>query len=309
MNTLYRSMEAFAITVECGSMSAASKQLNLSTSAISQQIQKLEQQYGMALLHRNTRKIALTEAGQIFYQGCKEALETLDNTHQQLSDLRRTSSGDLRIASPAGISCCGMLGAPLKNLIETNPALNVQLIVRDEPVDLVSERIDLALVVRVGALPDSRLIARKLVDWQQVLVATPEYLHAQGFNPAEPINEPEALQRLNYLCHEILLSETYLISRDNAEVKLSLTPRLVVNNMQTLIGLVKDGVGMARLPRPEIHEALQTGKLVALLPEWKLPPATVYAVTSQRESQPLKVRSALEALTDAFQQHVLRTAS
>lgn len=289
-------------------MSAASKQLNLSTSAISQQIQKLEQQYGMALLHRNTRKIALTEAGQIFYQGCKEALETLDNTHHQLSHLKRTSSGDLRIASPAGISCCGMLGAPLKNLIESNPALNVQLIARDEPVDLVSERIDLALVVRVGTLPDSRLIARKLVDWQQVLVATPGYLQSQGFNPAEPVNDPEALQRLNYLCHEVLLSENYVISHDSTAIRLSLTPRLVVNNMQTLIGLVKEGVGMARLPKPEIHEELKNSSLIALLPQWNLPPATVYAVTSQRDSQPLKVRSALEALTDAFQQHVIKTA-
>ena len=308
MNTLYRSMETFAITVEHGSMSAASKQLNLSPSAISQKIQKLEQQFGVSLLHRNTRKIALTEAGQIFYQGCKEALETLDNTHQQLNALKQTSSGGLRIASPVGISCCGMLGAPLKDLIESNPELKVQLIVKDEPVDLVSERIDLALIVKVGALPDSSLIARKLVDWQQVLVATPEYLKSQGIAPYNSTIDPHNLKSLNYLCHEVLLHENHLLSQDNTEVKLSLVPRLIVNNMQTLIDLVKDSVGIARLPKPEIHEELQAGKLVELLPQWKLPPATVYAVTSQQESQPFKVRSALEALSFAFEQHLARTA-
>lgn len=309
MNPLYRSMEAFVITVDCGSMSGASKQLNLSTSAISQQIQKLEQQYDIALLHRNTRKIALTEAGEVFYQGCKDTLATLEKTQQQLNDLKRTSTGDLRIASPAGISCCGMLGAPLKGLIESNPTLNVQLIVKDEPVDLVSERIDLALVVRIGSLPDSRLIARKLVNWQQSLVATPEFLERNGLDPAVAINDPAALASLNYLCHEILLSENYLISRGDTQAKLSLSPRLVVNNMQTLIGLVKESVGMARLPQPEIHQALRAGRLIALLPDWDMPPATVYAVTSQRESQPLKVRAALEALSQAFQDHVARTAS
>lgn len=305
MDTFVRSMQVFVATVESGTMAAAARQLDLSSSAISQQIQKLEQQLNISLLHRNTRKLTLTEAGQLYYQSCKETIDTWQHTEQQLSELRQNPQGELRIAAPVGFAACGLLSAPLQELLHSHQHLNIRLFMQDDEFDLIANRIDLALCVRTSPMPDSNLIARQLAEWEMILAASPAYLAEKGFAGAQMPQTPAELSSLDWLQHansktaDLVLQNNTDKNTDKASITAKV--KLQLNNMQALIQFTRDGLGIAVLPKPEVVAELRRGDLCQLLPHWQLPKLQIYAVTSTRDSQPAKVRTAIDILTRALQ--------
>jgi len=305
MDTFVRSMQVFVATVESGTMAAAARQLDLSSSAISQQIQKLEQQLNISLLHRNTRKLTLTEAGQLYYQSCKETIGTWQHTEQQLSELRQNPQGELRIAAPVGFAACGLLSAPLQELLHSHQQLNIRLFMQDDEFDLIANRIDLALCVRTSPMPDSNLIARQLAEWDMILAASPAYLAEKGFSDAQMPQNPAELSSLDWLQHANSKAADLVLqtNTDKNTDKASITAKvkLQLNNMQALIQFTRDGLGIAILPKPEVVAELRQGDLCQLLPHWQLPKLQIYAVTGTRDSQPAKVRTAIDILTKALQ--------
>lgn len=301
MDTFVRSMQVFVATVDSGTMAAAARQLDLSSSAISQQIQKLEQQLNISLLHRNTRKLTLTEAGQLYYQSCKETIRTWQLTEQKLSELRQNPQGELRIAAPVGFAACGLLSAPLQELLQAHQQLNIRLFMQDEDLDLIANRIDLALCVRTGPLPESNLIARKLAEWEMIFAASPSYLASMGYRLGQLPEVPAQLDTMDWLLHANSKATDLRLTKAATNATINANVKLQINNMQALIQFTRDGLGIAVLPKPEITSELKHGILHHLLPDWQLPKLQIYAVTSTRDSQPAKVRTAIDILTRALQ--------
>lgn len=168
-----KGMAIFATVVDKGSMAAAAQSLGMTPSAVSQQIRKLESRAQVTLLHRTTRRLTLTEAGEAFYRSCAQMLAIAEEAERRLGEWRDAPVGELRLAAPVGFSGT-LITQALKPLLENHRQLRLQLFFQDERIDLVAERIDLA--IRVGNLADSSLVARHLGDWSSVLCAAPAYL-------------------------------------------------------------------------------------------------------------------------------------
>ena len=178
-------LAVFAEVVDAGSMSGAARRLGMSPSAVSQTIRALEQHGGVTLLHRSTRKLALTEAGERYYPHCQRMLEAARAAAQSLQQARDAPTGELRVSAPVGFAI--HVGPALAPLLAEAPQLRLRLLVDDAMIDLIDARIDVA--IRVGRLADSNWIARRLCDFDMILCASPDYLARMGA-PATPQQLP-----------------------------------------------------------------------------------------------------------------------
>ncbi len=173
-----RAMAVFAAVVQRGSFSAAARQLNITTSAVSQQIRTLEQDLGVVVLHRSTRKLSLTEAGTVLYQNCLEMVQAAERGRMRINELRNDIAGDLRIATTPELGANHIIPA-LSNWMMAHPQLNMSFEADNRYIDLIDERIDIALRMSAG-LQDSSVIARPLTRVDQVICATPQYVRQHG---------------------------------------------------------------------------------------------------------------------------------
>src|SRR4051812_11331414 len=174
----YRRMAILVAVVQNGSIRRAAGELGLTPSAVSQQIRRLEQETGVTLLRRTTRRLSLTEAGEAFYEGCVAMVSAARIAHERLADLQDAPVGELRVSAPAGFAA-GHLVKGLAPFLAAHPRLGLRLVVTDEPIDIVRERIDFAITIS-RPLPSSRLVRRHLADWPLVLCASPGYLARRG---------------------------------------------------------------------------------------------------------------------------------
>lgn len=284
-----RRMAVFATVVEHGSMHAAARALGTTPSAVSQQVRQLEHDMGVTLLHRSTRKLRLTVAGERFHAGCAAMLAAAQQATQQLAEMRDAPVGELRVSMPVGFG--RHLGPALAPLAAAHPSLRLHLQVDDALIDLVEARIDLA--VRFGRLPDSRWVAQRLADFELVICAAPAYAARRGVpaSPAELVShewlriEPPAF-----------LPTLELHGPDGQVEHVPLPAHCTSNNQLTVQQLCEAGFGLAVLSMQDVDDALAAGRLLTVLPQWRLPRLAVYAVTPQRDTQPAKVRHAIAAL-------------
>ncbi|WP_198338873.1 LysR family transcriptional regulator [Lysobacter capsici] len=282
-------MALFARVVELGSMSAAARELDMTPSAVSQQLRQLEAETGVVLLHRSTRKLTTTEIGQAYYEDCAAMLHAARNADGRLGDLRDEPRGELRIAVPVGFA--SHLAPALAPLLRAYPALSLRVFADDRQIDLIAERIDLA--IRVGRLADSNLIARRMAEWRHLLVAAPEYAREHDLPQT-----PEELARHPMLILSVMNQPEYVdMHRDGEPARrVRVGGRIVSNSSRTLMEMMLQGLGIVRLPEPDAAPLLADGRAVRVLPEWSMPPLGVFAVTAQRDAQPAKVRMAIAAL-------------
>ena len=286
-----RRMGVFARVVELGSMSAAARELGMTASAVSQQVRRLEAETGVVLLHRSTRKLATTEAGQTYYEDCAAMLHAAQLAERRLDDLRDEPRGELRIAAPVGFAT--HLAPALAPLLRAHPALSLRLFVEDRQIDLIADRIDLA--IRVGSLPDSSLVARRLAQWAHLLVASADYAREHGLP-----RTPEELSQHELLILSVLNQPTFVELHQHGQPsrRVRVQGRIAGNSAQALKLMMLQGLGITRLPEVDIADELADGRAVAVLADWQLAPLGIYAVTPARDSQPAKVRLAIAALRD-----------
>ncbi|MBL0662129.1 LysR family transcriptional regulator [Aeromonas caviae] len=284
----------FAAVVEAGSMTGAAKALGMTPSAVSQHISQLESQLGLPLLHRSTRRLSLTEAGEVVWQGCQSLQQTLNDTELRLSEVRDSLLGEVRITAPVG-----MAGQPLARalspLLQAHPGLCIQIIADDEKRDLIKDRIDVAL--RVGTLEDSTLVARRLGQTRMLLCASPAYLARKG-TPRSPAD----LLAHDWLASDMLGGGILLLDEKGEAHKIKPKPRVLCNNVLPLRQFTLAGLGISLQPEGEIEEDIATGRLLVLLPGFLAPPMEIHAITPQRES-PEKVRRVISALRSHFAEH------
>ncbi|MEO6018568.1 MAG: LysR family transcriptional regulator [Polaromonas sp.] len=286
-------MAIFAEVVARGSLTAAARQLGMTPSAVSQHLRQLEQALGLALLHRSTRRLALTEAGERYHAGCAAMVAAARSAEQALARLRDEPEGELRLAAPIGFG--SLLAAALAPL-RSHPRLTLRLLLDDALIDLIEARVDIAL--RVGTLADSALVARKLGSMTRQLCASPAYLAERGW-PAHP---RELLQ------HDWLGNKPGHAGVDLLELHgpnggsevLRLEGRVQATQVTALHALCVAGWGISMGVSEDDRQALADGRLLPVLPGWRLPDLPVYAVTPRRGEQPAKVRHAMELLASYF---------
>lgn len=284
-----RRMAVFAAVIEHRSMSAAARALGLSASAVSQQVRQLEREHGVTLLHRTTRKLSLTAAGERFHEDCAAMVAAARRAQQQLAASRDQPSGELRLSAPVGFA--RHVAPALGRVLEAHPGLSLKLLVDDARIDLVEARIDLA--VRFGRLADSSWVARRLCSFEVLLCAAPAWLQAHG-TPMRP--EDLLSQQWLAFAREGRAMQLPLRGPQQEQRLLRIEARISSNNQLSLQQMCAAGLGLARLARVDVADELAAGRLVALLPDWTQDPLDVWAVTPQRDAQPAKVRVAIDAL-------------
>lgn len=263
-------MATFVRVVDAGSLSAAARSLPSSLTSVSRQISALEQHFGTPLLLRTTRHLALTDDGRVVYARAKSILAEFREMEATLSRDGNAPSGRLRISAPTLIG--RLLVAPLlAGFLHRYPALSVDLLLLDRAVDMVEEDIHLAL--RIGHLPDSQLVARKLADLRMIVCAAPAYLERCGV-PLVPADLGG---------HDCLVfsdapgnAEWRFGGGAKAQRKVRLSARLWMNSLDALVIAAKQGAGIVRVPSWQVEAEITTGALQQLLREHEPPPTPLH---------------------------------
>ena len=235
----------------------------------------------MVLLHRSTRKLTLTEAGERCLLYCRRLLEARNGAAAALEQARDAPTGELRVAAPIGFAA--HISPALAPVLADWPGLRLKLILDDRLVDLIDARVDLA--VRVGGLPDTNWIGRKLCDFEGILCASPAYLARCG-SPMAPADLPEhdwlakvggdgAAQGKGG--REIEATLDFTDGKGRLE-RVSLAIQIGTTSQVALHQLCEEGMGLALLLCPDARPALEEGRLVRLLPNWRLPSVPVTMV-------------------------------
>jgi DNA-binding transcriptional LysR family regulator len=265
-------MTTFVRVVEAGSLSAAARSMPASLTAVSRQIAALEAHYGTTLLLRTTRQMRLTDAGRLLYDRAKAVIAELRDVERALASRGEQPSGRLRLSAPSLMG--RLLIAPLlPEFLRQHPAVSVDLLLVDRPVNLVEEDIHAAL--RIGRLPDSQLVARKLAELTMIVCAAPSYLQRRGrpTTPADLIN------------HDCLVfsdlpgaGEWRFCGPGGTELKIHLSGRLWINSLDALVAAAKEGAGLVRVPSWQVAQDMAAGRLARILPDYELPASAVHLV-------------------------------
>jgi DNA-binding transcriptional LysR family regulator len=286
-------MAIFARVVEARSFTAAAAALDLSKSAVSKQVARLEDRLGARLLNRTTRRLSLTEVGAAFYERCARILAEVEDAELAVGRLQDAPRGTLRINAPMSFGQLHLAPA-VADFLNGHPGLAIDLTLNDRIVDLVEEGYDVA--IRISRLADSSLIARRLVPSRRVVCGSPAYFERHGV-PRHPAD----LRRHNCLLYSYLPSaeEWRFIGPDGpAAVRVSGTLR--ANNGDALEAAMLTGLGVALQPTFIAGRDLQAGRLVAVMPDYVDESASVYAVYPHSRHLSAKVRAFIDFLAARF---------
>lgn len=304
-----RAMGVFACVVEKNSFSGAARELGITTSAVSQQIRSLEHDMEVVLLNRSTRKLSLTEAGQAFFHSCQEMLSAAERGRVRINELRDDLVGELRIVALPEL-CANHVIPALAHWMSAHRGLTVHLETSQHEVDLLEGRIDIALrLEQKNDEPHLQIVP--LMQIEQILVAAPSYI-----NQTAMILRPEDLKNHDVLpLTHIKQHQHFCLQHIHTDEKVDfeLSSRFSTNNSLVAKSMCMQGNGIAKILYLDVKKDLFNGTLVEVLPEWKLPPITLYAVMPKRDQQPTKILRCLDTLKQYFGQiaggRVLQVAS
>lgn len=285
-----QSLLCFARVVETGSFTKAAILLGISKSVVSTRVSLLEQRIGEPLLLRTTRQVTVTTAGARIYPHARSMAE---QGAEATSGATRGAGGTLRVSAPVTLSQMWLAPA-LHHFLADHPEARVELVLNDRLVDLVEERIDLA--VRITKLKDSSLVARRLASTPIDVVGAPDYLARRG----RP-KRPEDLARHNCLRYALLRAEhEWRLYRDRRRIELGVHGNFQTTNGTMLREAAIAGLGLAILPRFMILDAVNAGLLEMVLQEFAPPPIGIYAVRAGRQSPAPAIAALIHAMEQAF---------
>jgi DNA-binding transcriptional LysR family regulator len=301
METL-QSMRLFVRVANSDSFSAAGRAFGLSPASVSRHVNALETQLGVRLVHRTSRQLALTEAGQLYLQKAARILADIDALTEQVAQHQARPRGLLHVHTRVAIGR-DYLGPLLPGFLARYPEVTVKLFLTEEPRDLIGNNIDIA--IRLGNLDEPHLAVRKLSDAaERILFASPAYLERHG-----EVDQPEALLRHNCLTWPLdgRFEDGHALwqFRDARGVReLRITGGLQVNNGDVLREAALAGIGIALLPSWCVADDLAAGRLRRLLPQWQVTPTTfdhgIYAVYQRTRQIPPKIRVFVDYLVQAL---------
>jgi DNA-binding transcriptional LysR family regulator len=286
-------MAVFARVVEARSFSAAATQLGMSRSAVSKAIAGLEDRLGARLLNRTTRRLALTEIGQAFYERCARIVAEAEEAELAVSRLQATPRGTLRVAAPVSFGTLHLAPA-LPDFMVRHPDLRVEIDLADRIVDLIEEGYDLAL--RIAALPDSSLVARRIADNHMVVCAAPSYWRRRG-RPSEP-RELAQHACITYAYHRT--PNEWPFAGPDGRFTVRVDGPLMSNNGDLSLAAALAGLGVVALPCFLCGSDLAAGRLEQVLGAWMPPPTGIHAVYPHGRHLSAKVRAFVDFLVERF---------
>ncbi len=264
-------MALYVKVVENNSFSRAAEREGIPVSTISRKISELEKALGTRLLERSTRRLRMTEIGQDYYQRCRRGLEEFETANLMVKDQQAQVSGRLRLSVPPSIS--DVLVIPLiEDFQALYPNAIVNCLVTDRHVNHIEDGIDISL--RVGDLADSSLVARRLLRYRSVLVASPRYLERAGA-PSHP-NELPLHGLVAFSRWEPAV--TWVLEHNGETHKVNVQPRIAINDYAGVQSAVINGLGISEIPSIICGPGIQDGRLVEIMPEWQFSPVTLSAV-------------------------------
>ena len=289
LNDLYY----FAAVVEHGGFAAAERALGIPKSRLSRRISALEAELGVRLLQRSTRRFAVTDVGNSVYRHAQSMLLEAQAAREVVDRLSAEPRGLVRVSIPVGLAQ-REIPSLLPDFLARYPEVRVQLHVSNRRVDLINEGFDLALRVRDKLNDDGSLVMRSFGQIQERLVASPAYLRRFG-RPQVP-DDLAAHVTLSMI--EDDARQRWELQRNGESQRVELKPRVAGFDFPMLMALAKQGVGITLLPETLCADAVRSGELQVVLPEWKLPQGIVHAVFASRRGMLPAVRVFIDHLAE-----------
>ncbi|MEG0110909.1 MAG: LysR family transcriptional regulator [Comamonas sp.] len=282
----------FTAVVETGSFTAAAERLGITKAVVSQQVARLEADFSTSLLARSTRKVVPTDAGRLFYQRCALILKEAADAFDELSQSAQAPSGTLRLTAPLDYGIAAIVPA-ITAFCRRYPQCKVDASLSDQSLDLMDGQVELA--IRVGWLTELHLQARQIGSFRQLLVASPIWAQQLA-----SVQAPQQLATLPFVANTALRDPLHWsFSRSALERQnVSMPSVLSLNATMAVREAVRHGAGLSVLPDYTVAEDLQSGRLVQVLADWKLPSGGIHAVFPAARFRPVKVRAFVELLQE-----------
>lgn len=287
-------MAVFAKVVEGGSFAAAARHFDMSPAMVSKHVQTLEAHLGARLLNRTTRRVSATEVGQNYYESCLRILADLEEAERAAGDLQSVPRGQLRITAPVSFGT-RQLAPAIADYLAAYPDVSVDLSLDDHYVDLVENRIDVA--IRLGPLADSSLIARRLGSCATMLCASPAYLEANGVPRA-----PQDLAVHDCLAYTYATSQSVwkFVDRNGTEHVVSVSGRFSASSRDALLALALRDTGIVLEPDYLVADQFDAGRLIRLLPDYTARETPVHAVYPHSHCLSAKTRTFIDFMATRF---------
>ena len=297
LNDLY----LFTVVVEQGSFTAAAKTAGLTTSRVSRRIAALEERLGVRLLHRTTRKLALSAIGERYYQHCQAMVSEAAAAAEVVEQTQASPRGRVRVTCPA-FTAQSALGPIITGFMQQYPEVRITLAATDRFIDLIEEGYDVAIRFHAAAMADSSLVARALGESRSYLVASPALLARHG-RPAQ--------------AEDLLRMPSLGKSRHNAAYTWSLTdaqghsdviphqPQLEADDWLVIKHAALAGLGVAAMPDELCRDEVNAGALEIVLPDWQLPSATLHIIYTSRRGLIPAVRAFIDYASEKLGERCL----
>ncbi len=293
-------MAVFVEAVDQGSLSAAGRRLGLPLTTVSRRLSELETHIGTRLLARSTRQLALTDAGQAYLGACRRILEEVGEAERAAAGEYSAPRGELVVAAPMVFGRMHVLPL-IGGYLRQYPDVDVRLMLGDRPLNLLDEHVDLA--VRIGALPDSSLVAVRVGEVRRVVCASPGYLAERGVP-----ERPGDLVGHDGITFDGLRSPLPWVFRvDHTKVAIPIRSRLTVNTANAAIDAAIDGLGVTRVLSYQIADDLRSGALQAVLQAYEPAAWPVQIVYAPQGRLPVKLRAFIDAVAPALRDRMLAT--
>lgn len=289
-----KSLELFVRVAGLGAMGKAGQEMGLSPTATTQRIQALEHEVGARLFTRTTRAIALTGDGELFLGHAKRILANMEDARSELAGGGAVIKGDLRVTGSASFGR-RYIGPYITEFLERYPEINVRLELTDTVFDIIEQGFDVAL--RIGSLPSSSLIARKLADNKRLLVAAPSYLARAG-HPRDPHD------LLNHNCIVIGEQRVWRLKGGDGDIQdMRVSGNFATNFGESATQATLAGNGIAQKSLWDVHDLLRDGALVPVLPRYTIDPQwALWAVRPPSPIVPARVRVFIAFMEEKFKQ-------
>tara|TARA_R110000782_G_scaffold87419_14_gene169398 strand:+ start:534 stop:1409 length:876 start_codon:yes stop_codon:yes gene_type:complete len=286
-------MRTFCRVAELANFSRAARQLGLSPAVVSRQVGALEADLGVRLLHRSTRYVGMTEAGTQYYDASVELLDRFDELEAQVTGHAERPTGLLRVTAPLDFGLMYLRPA-IREFLSREPGIRAEVHFDDRVVDLLAEYFDVA--VRIGQLPDSSLVARKLGEACTGCYASPDYLALHG----EP-DYPEALGEHQVLEYALARARgSWQFRRAGQNIDIPVHWRISANSGRALADAAAEGLGIVRLPEFLVSEYVHEGRLTEILADYRSEPLAISLLYHHRRFNPAKIQVFADFLQDHF---------
>lgn len=290
-------MRSFIAVVEAESFSAAGRKTGRSKALLSKQVRELEDMLGVVLLNRTTRQLSLTQAGQLYYLRAHDITREIEDLGNSVAEATSIVQGKIKISMPQPFAV-SPIGRSLIDFCAINPKINLDIYVEDRFINLIDEGFDVA--IRITRLEDSSLIARKLIDVQTIVCASPQLLTSHGIpqTPEELVNFPCLVDRNNRLFNNWQFTDS-----SGHEYAIPVQGSIEVNSPYLTRTAVLAGFGLARMPDFVAEEELEKGNLQEVLANFRIHGIGIYLVYPDRRYLPTRVQLFLDFMVKWFRDY------